>query len=104
MAAPSKPSPKAPVPATEAKSTPVELKLTAPKTIIIGRGAECDVVVKDPKLSRRHCRLTRNETAFVLEDLGSKNGTMVDGLKITEPMTLQPNHTFKIGDTVLYLA
>lgn len=73
-------------------------------TIVIGRGVECDVVVKDAKASRRHCRLTRQKTEFVLEDLGSRNGTFVDGTKITAPVTLKSNQTFKIGDTIFYLA
>lgn len=73
-------------------------------TIVIGRGLDCDVVINDAKASRRHCRLTRGEKAFVLEDLGSRNGTYVDGERITAPVTLKPSQTFKIGDTVFFLA
>ncbi|MBM3839852.1 MAG: FHA domain-containing protein [Verrucomicrobia bacterium] len=72
--------------------------------IVIGRGLDCDVVINDAKASRRHCRLTRGDNAFVLEDLGSKNGTYMDGERISAPVTLKPNQTFKIGDTVFYLA
>jgi pSer/pThr/pTyr-binding forkhead associated (FHA) protein len=74
------------------------------KSIVIGRGLDCDVVIKDVKASRRHCQLTRTQTSFVLEDLGSKNGTYVDGERITTSVALKPNQTFKIGDTVFYLA
>ena len=73
-------------------------------SIVIGRGMDCEVVIQDAKASRRHCRLTRSDAGFVLEDLGSKNGTHVDGERITQPVTLKPNQTFKIGDTVFYLA
>ena len=74
------------------------------KTVVIGRGAGCDVVLKDVKASRKHCRLTRAEGSFQLEDLGSKNGTFVDGQKINAPILLKVNQTFKVGDTVFYLA
>jgi pSer/pThr/pTyr-binding forkhead associated (FHA) protein len=65
---------------------------------------ECDVVVKDTKASRKHCRLTRKANGFVLEDLGSSNGTYYNGQKITAPVELGHNQSFKIGDTIFYLA
>ena len=73
-------------------------------TVVIGRGLDCDIVINDAKASRKHCRLTRGESAFILEDLNSKNGTYVNGERITQPIALQPSQTFKIGDTVFYLA
>ena len=73
-------------------------------SVVIGRGTECDVVIRDGKASRRHCQLTRKEGgAFLLEDLGSKNGTYVNGARITEPVVLKQNETFKIGETIFYL-
>ena len=45
----------------------------------VGRSEENDVVVPDPNVSRRHARLTRSENGFVVEDLGSTNGTLLDG-------------------------
>jgi pSer/pThr/pTyr-binding forkhead associated (FHA) protein len=72
--------------------------------VVIGRAPDCDVVIKDNKASRRHCKLTRQDDGFLLEDLGSRNGTFVDGAKINEPISLKTNHTFKIGDTIFYLA
>jgi len=71
---------------------------------VIGRGVECDVVIKDSKASRKHCRLVRKDDGFLLEDLGSKNGTFVDGKRISGQIALQPQHTFKIGDTIFYLS
>jgi ABC-type multidrug transport system ATPase subunit len=49
---------------------------------LVGSDASCDLVVSDPTVSGRHCRLTRTEQGFTLEDLGSTNGTYVDGAKI----------------------
>ncbi|MEW6158692.1 MAG: FHA domain-containing protein [Verrucomicrobiota bacterium] len=100
----SDPMPKALKVAEGRSGTPIETSLQRRKTVVIGRSAECDIVIKDSKASRKHCRLTRGESAFVLEDLNSKNGTYVDGRRIKEPVTLRPNQTFKIGDTVFYLA
>ena len=74
------------------------------KEVVIGRDADCDLVVADTKASRKHCKLTRHENEILLEDLGSKNGTFVGGQRITSPVTLQLNQSFKVGDTVFYLA
>jgi hypothetical protein len=81
----------------------VEMNLTPRDSVVIGRGTDCDVVIQDLKASRRHCQLTRNEGGFLLEDLGSRNGTLVNGVKISEPVLLKANHTFQIGDTMFYL-
>lgn len=48
----------------------------------IGRSEENDIVVQDPNVSRRHARLSRSENGFVIEDLGSTNGTLLDGAPI----------------------
>ena len=81
----------------------IETNLQRRDSVVIGRGTECDVVIHDLKASRRHCQLTRSSDGFLLEDLGSRNGTFVNGVKITEPVLLKANHTFQIGDTMFYL-
>jgi hypothetical protein len=48
----------------------------------IGRSEENDIVIPDPNVSRRHARLSRSENGFVVEDLGSTNGTLLDGAPI----------------------
>ncbi len=48
----------------------------------VGRSEENDIVVQDPNVSRRHARLVRSENGFVVEDLGSTNGTLLDGAPI----------------------
>ena len=73
-------------------------------SVVIGRAPDCDVVIQDLKASRRHCQLTRKEDGFLLEDLGSRNGTLVNGAKITQPVLLKVNQTFQIGDTMFYLS
>jgi hypothetical protein len=48
----------------------------------IGRSEENDIVIQDPNVSRRHARLLRSENGFVVEDLGSTNGTLLDSAPI----------------------
>ena len=48
----------------------------------VGRSAENNIVISNPNVSRRHSRLSRSENGFVVEDLGSTNGTLLDGAPI----------------------
>jgi hypothetical protein len=48
----------------------------------IGRSQENDIVISDPNVSRRHARLARADNGFIVEDLGSTNGTLLDGAPI----------------------
>ena len=56
--------------------------MTMSSSVTIGSRPDCDLVVNVPSVSGRHCRLTRDETGFVLEDLNSTNGTFVNGERI----------------------
>ena len=49
---------------------------------MIGRSKDCDVPLADGNVSRRHAELGRSEEGFVLRDLDSTNGTMVNGRRI----------------------
>lgn len=69
--------------------------------IVIGRSPSCDIVVDEPFVSANHARLTLQGPALVLEDLGSTNGTMVNGRSIAEPVTLRDGDDVQIGDAVL---
>ena len=48
----------------------------------VGRSQENDIVIHDPNVSRRHARISRADNGFVVEDLGSTNGTLLDGAPI----------------------
>lgn len=67
---------------------------------VIGGGAECDVVVDSPLASSRHCRLSRTADGYILDDLGSTNGTYVDGVRITSSMRVTPGNQITLGRTV----
>jgi hypothetical protein len=66
----------------------------------IGRSRENDVVLRDARVSRRHARVKADGAAFVIEDLGSSNGTFLDGRRV-ERALLAPETTVTIGSTYL---
>lgn len=59
------------------------------QTIVLGRESSCDVVVSDRQISRFHARITPTNEGVILEDLGSKNGTHLNGIPLTAPVVLQ---------------
>jgi DNA-binding winged helix-turn-helix (wHTH) protein len=59
------------------------------QTIVLGREATCDVVISDRQISRFHARLSPTSEGVILEDLGSKNGTHLNGVLISAPVVLQ---------------
>ena len=71
--------------------------------IIIGRDPAADILINSPGISRRHARLFQQEGATWLEDLGSRNGTFVNGERITHPHRLQPDDEVRLGQSVALL-
>ena len=72
----------------------------------LGRGAGCALVLADdPDVSRRHARLLWRQDAWLLEDLGSSNGTFVGEFaasrRIDVPTRLDPGAVFRVGNTRL---
>lgn len=59
------------------------------QTIVLGRESTCDVIISDRQISRFHARLTPTSEGVILEDLGSKNGTHLNGTLISAPVVLQ---------------
>jgi hypothetical protein len=57
--------------------------------LTIGRDTDCGVVIADRQVSRYHARLTSSLKGLLLEDLGSKNGTYLNGKLVSEPAYLQ---------------
>ncbi len=50
---------------------------------LIGRGGDCQLVLPERQVSRHHVKILRGDDGFVLQDLGSKNGTYLNGRKVT---------------------
>jgi DNA-binding NtrC family response regulator len=71
--------------------------------LMIGRGPEADVQVEDPVVSRRHARLLVSEGQVRVEDLGSHNGTWVNGHRLFGAMPLFAGDELKIGSVALML-
>ena len=68
---------------------------------IAGRDAECSLVIDGTTVSRQHARITVAHGAATIEDLGSTNGTHVNGTRISAPTRLAPGDEFAIGSEVL---
>jgi len=67
-------------------------------------GRECDgILLSDGQASRRHAALSPKGDSVVIEDLGSTNGTLLDGTRIASPVVILPGSIIRVGDTVLQL-
>ena len=69
--------------------------------VVIGRLPECRVSVNDSNISRRHAEVRMTPTAYVVVDLGSTNGTMVNGVKIGGEQRLRDGDIISVGSTHL---
>lgn len=63
----------------------------------VGRASDCDCVVDNPNVSGHHCRLLETPEGFVLEDLGSTNGTFVNGVPVTSPVRVTKGDRIVMG-------
>jgi hypothetical protein len=69
--------------------------------VTIGREAGSEIVLEDPQVSRRHARLTLQGASYFVEDLGSTNGSFVNGRRVMSPTPLNPGDKLGLGDTVV---
>jgi hypothetical protein len=78
-------------------SRPVQFDLGGP-LIGIGRASDNDVIVDDPMVSRHHCQLKLQHGAYSFTDLGSRNGSTVNGQPVST-VALGPGDVIRVGDT-----
>ena len=71
--------------------------------VLIGRGPECTLVLDDEFASGRHARIFPRAEGWFVEDLGSRNGTMVGGVKITGAVPVESGTVIRIGRSTLEL-
>ena len=71
--------------------------------IMIGRGADSQLILDDDYVSTRHARVVGAPNGIYIEDLGSTNGTYVNGQRISAPTTITLADTVRIGKTMLRL-
>ncbi|MDD5309113.1 MAG: ATP-binding cassette domain-containing protein [Deltaproteobacteria bacterium] len=76
---------------------PTELLKPPKGRLTIGRAADNDHVIDHPMVSKHHARLTLKSEGYLLEDLGSGNGTFVNGERLEAPRILRPDDTFQVG-------
>ncbi len=69
--------------------------------VVIGRGLESDVRLKDVKASRRHVQVARAGGGYRVKDLGSGNGTFLNGVQLAGEQPLAPGDRIQVGDTVI---
>lgn len=73
-----------------------EVPLVAERTVL-GRAPECDVVVEGRLISRQHACIQHSGGAYVLEDLGSHNGTTLNGQALARPQALHDGNRIELG-------
>ncbi len=109
-----RPAPGARPPAARPPATPRQLVVTegslrgttitlGTAPIVIGRAPESTLVIDDEYASSRHARLVRQGDRWVVEDLGSTNGTFVRRERLTAPVPIDVRVPIRIGRTVLEL-
>ena len=93
------PGRRAPVPLPPLTATPAPLCFPPGRGVrfTIGRTRECDLCLPDLSVSRMHALLVRREDGWVLSDLGSHNGTRLNGWLVREPVTVHPGDRVEFG-------
>lgn len=71
--------------------------------LIIGRDAASGVAINDAEVSRKHARLTFQGGKYVLEDLGSTNGTFVNGQRLVSSTVLKPGDVVSLGEQIVLM-
>ena len=73
------------------------------REFVIGRGEDCDIVLPDRQVSRHHFRVVRDDDGYNVEDLGSKNGTYINGAPVRGSMQLQDGDEIQVALSVRLL-
>jgi serine phosphatase RsbU (regulator of sigma subunit) len=83
-----------------AQGAPFDHELRA-DSLVIGRSSSADLALPDRFLSRHHARLYRAGDRYLLEDLGSRNGTLLNGEPVLAPTAVGPGDVIRISSSVL---
>jgi hypothetical protein len=67
------------------------------RPVTIGRAPDCDCHLVEPSVSRRHAQLRRVDETWLLRDLGSSNGTRLNGMRVTEEIQVRPGDQLSLG-------
>lgn len=80
------------------------MELSSLGELVLGRSPDCDFVLGDDYSSARHARLFRRGQDWFVEDLDSRNGTYVGGVRIEQPERVSVGTDIRIGRTTVRLA
>jgi ABC-type multidrug transport system ATPase subunit/ABC-type multidrug transport system permease subunit len=69
--------------------------------IVVGRAADVELVLDHPEVSRRHCRLSREDDEWFIEDLGSRHGTVVNGSRLSSRVAVRVGDQIRLGPVTL---
>ncbi len=83
--------------------TPIESRELPPGQSVIGRDPKCSIVLTDSAASRRHAAIDVGAGGVTIEDLGSRNGTRVNGRRLAAPQALADGDVIEIGATQMVL-
>jgi hypothetical protein len=75
--------------------------IVGPTGVTLGRSSKCDVVLDDANVSRQHAELRPRGGSWVLTDLGSTNGSSVNGRRIDAPTVVKPGDEIELGTSVM---
>jgi diguanylate cyclase (GGDEF)-like protein len=79
------------------------VQLMTGDTLVVGRASTCDLRIDDSSLSRQHCRIRKTNGVFFVEDLESRNGTQVDGVRIKAPVRLEDGALIQLAATTIIM-
>ena len=71
--------------------------------LTFGRSLDCDVILRDEDVSSRHAQIIRNQNVYWLQDLGSTNGTWINGVRAVGQMPVRTGDRVQIGNVILEL-
>jgi pSer/pThr/pTyr-binding forkhead associated (FHA) protein len=74
-----------------------------PGEFVFGRGPECHIRPNSPWVSRQHCLLRIAKEGVHVRDLGSSNGTLINGTRLVGERRMQPGDQLQVGPLVLQL-
>lgn len=69
--------------------------------VVVGRSSECDLLVLDPEVSRKHARFDAQNGVVYVSDLGSSNGTFLNGRRLDDAIEVRPGDAIDVGTTRL---
>jgi hypothetical protein len=75
--------------------------VVGPAGVSLGRSRQCEVTLSDPNVSRQHAEIRPRGGSWVLSDLGSTNGTLLNGRRIDRPEVIKPGDEIELGTSLI---